>query len=57
MRICPTDNEGKDSTWEHDCHLFLKRALLNEMRAATPEQYRGPDYPLYDAGDVRRTGD
>jgi alkylation response protein AidB-like acyl-CoA dehydrogenase len=31
---------GIGFTWEHDCHLFLKRALLNEMLGGTPEQYR-----------------
>jgi len=31
---------GVGFTWEHDCHLFLKRALLNEMLGGTPEQYR-----------------
>jgi alkylation response protein AidB-like acyl-CoA dehydrogenase len=31
---------GIGFTWEHDCHLFLKRALLNEMLGGTPEQYK-----------------
>jgi alkylation response protein AidB-like acyl-CoA dehydrogenase len=31
---------GIGFTWEHDCHLFLKRALMNEMLGETPEQIR-----------------
>lgn len=31
---------GIGFTWEHDCHLFLKRALLNEMLGGTPEEYK-----------------
>ena len=31
---------GIGFTWEHDCHLFLKRALLNEMLFETPEARR-----------------
>lgn len=31
---------GIGFTWEHDCHLFLKRALLNEMLYETPDQRR-----------------
>lgn len=31
---------GIGFTWEHDCHLFLKRALLNEMLYATPAARR-----------------
>jgi alkylation response protein AidB-like acyl-CoA dehydrogenase len=31
---------GIGFTWEHDCHLFLKRALMNEMLGETPEQVR-----------------
>lgn len=31
---------GIGFTWEHDCHLYLKRALLNEMIGGSPEQYR-----------------
>lgn len=31
---------GIGFTWEHDCHLFLKRALLNEMLGGTPSDYR-----------------
>lgn len=31
---------GIGVTWEHDCHLFLKRAFLNDMLAGTPEQHR-----------------
>jgi alkylation response protein AidB-like acyl-CoA dehydrogenase len=31
---------GIGFTWEYDCHLFLKRALMNEMLGGTPEQIR-----------------
>ena len=31
---------GIGFTWEHDCHLFLKRALMNEVLGGTPEQVR-----------------
>ncbi|WP_156681278.1 acyl-CoA dehydrogenase family protein [Sphingomonas profundi] len=31
---------GIGFTWEYDCHLFLKRALMNEMIDETPEQVR-----------------
>jgi alkylation response protein AidB-like acyl-CoA dehydrogenase len=31
---------GIGFTWEHDCHLFLKRALLNEMLGGSPEEYK-----------------
>ncbi|MEJ7936015.1 acyl-CoA dehydrogenase family protein [Sphingobium sp. AN558] len=31
---------GIGFTWEHDCHLFLKRALLNEMLYDSPEARR-----------------
>ncbi len=31
---------GIGVTWEHDCHLFMKRAFLNEMLGGTPEQYK-----------------
>ena len=26
-------------TWEHDCHLFLKRALLNEHLGRRHDSY------------------
>ncbi len=29
---------GIGFTWEHDCHLFLKRARFNEVIAGSPEQ-------------------
>jgi alkylation response protein AidB-like acyl-CoA dehydrogenase len=31
---------GVGFTWEYDCHLFLKRALLNEVLCGTPEAYK-----------------
>lgn len=31
---------GIGFTWEHDCHLFLKRALLNEQVGGSPREYR-----------------
>ena len=31
---------GIGFTWEHDCHLFLKRALLNEVLCGTPDAYK-----------------
>lgn len=31
---------GIGFTWEHDCHVFLKRALLNEMLFGTPDERR-----------------
>lgn len=31
---------GIGFTWEQDCHLFLKRALMNGMLDETPEQVR-----------------
>lgn len=31
---------GIGFTWEHDCHLFLKRALLNEQLGGSPEDYQ-----------------
>jgi len=31
---------GIGFTWEHDCHLFLKRALMNEVLLGTLEQVR-----------------
>jgi alkylation response protein AidB-like acyl-CoA dehydrogenase len=31
---------GIGFTWEHDCHLFLKRALLNEQLGGSAEQYK-----------------
>lgn len=31
---------GIGFTWEHDCHVFLKRALLNDMLFDTPDQRR-----------------
>jgi alkylation response protein AidB-like acyl-CoA dehydrogenase len=31
---------GIGFTWEYDCHLFLKRALMNEVLGGTPEQIR-----------------
>jgi len=31
---------GIGFTWAHDCHLFLKRALLNEVLGGSPEAYR-----------------
>jgi alkylation response protein AidB-like acyl-CoA dehydrogenase len=31
---------GIGFAWEHHCHLFLKRALLNEMLGGTPEHYK-----------------
>ncbi|WP_157219385.1 acyl-CoA dehydrogenase family protein [Flavisphingomonas formosensis] len=31
---------GIGFTWEHDCHLFLKRALMNEVLGETQEQVR-----------------
>lgn len=31
---------GIGFTWEHDCHLFLKRALMNEVLGGVPEQIR-----------------
>lgn len=31
---------GIGFTWAHDCHLFLKRALLNETLGGSPEAYR-----------------
>ncbi|MBN9062311.1 MAG: acyl-CoA/acyl-ACP dehydrogenase [Rhizobiales bacterium] len=31
---------GIGFTWEHDCHLFLKRALLNEALGGSPEDYK-----------------
>jgi len=31
---------GIGFTWQHDCHLFLKRALMNEMLGDRPEQVR-----------------
>jgi alkylation response protein AidB-like acyl-CoA dehydrogenase len=31
---------GIGFTWEHDCHQFLKRALMNEVLGGTPEQIR-----------------
>jgi alkylation response protein AidB-like acyl-CoA dehydrogenase len=31
---------GIGFTWEHDCHLFLKRALMNEMSGETQDQVR-----------------
>jgi alkylation response protein AidB-like acyl-CoA dehydrogenase len=30
---------GIGFTWEQDCHLFLKRALLNEQLGGSPEDY------------------
>ncbi len=31
---------GVGFTWEYDCHLFLKRALVNEIIGGTPDQLR-----------------
>lgn len=31
---------GIGFTWEHDAHIFLKRALMNEMLGGPPEQIR-----------------
>ncbi len=31
---------GIGFSWAHDCHLFLKRALLNEVLGGSPEAYR-----------------
>jgi alkylation response protein AidB-like acyl-CoA dehydrogenase len=31
---------GIGFTWEQDCHLFLKRALLNEQLGGSPEAYQ-----------------
>ncbi|MGK2286376.1 acyl-CoA dehydrogenase family protein [Pedomonas sp. V897] len=31
---------GVGFTWEFNCHLFLKRALMNELLHGTPEQLR-----------------
>lgn len=44
---------GIGFTWEHDCHLFLKRALFNEMLYATPEARRDRLVPTL-SGRIRR---
>jgi alkylation response protein AidB-like acyl-CoA dehydrogenase len=37
---CVQINGGIGLTWEHDIHLYLRRALVDQVVYGTPEQHR-----------------
>jgi alkylation response protein AidB-like acyl-CoA dehydrogenase len=45
---------GIGFTWEHSCHLFLKRARLNDALGGTPEQRKDQVAPHILAAAARR---
>jgi alkylation response protein AidB-like acyl-CoA dehydrogenase len=55
VQDCIQLHGGIGVTWEHDLHLYLRRAVVNRFSYGTPEYHRDrlADVALIEAGTTR----